>query len=152
MGASSSNKGTPGAASSEENWKSVFSERLRKLREAAGQTQRQVAEALGFTSESVYQLWEKPDGNFPSAPNLRKLALHFGVSTDFLLGMKEQQATVPSQNEDALQHAKQRLFQLALQGHGYDSPEMLALYPTLRRSLREPINVCYKRVITDFIY
>ena len=152
MGASSSSRGVPGAASSEESWKAVFSERLRKLREAAGQTQRQVAEALGFTSESVYQLWEKPDGNLPSAPNLRKLALHFGVSTDFLLGMKEQQASVPAQHEDALQQAKQRLFQLALQGHGYDSPEVLALYPMLRRFLREPMNVCYKRVITDFIY
>jgi transcriptional regulator with XRE-family HTH domain len=152
MGASSSNTGVPGAASSEENWKAVFSERLRKLREAAGQTQRQVAEALGFSSESVYQLWEKPDGNLPSAPNLRKLALHFDVSVDYLLGMKEQHADVPSQNEDALQYAKQRLFQLALQGHGYDSPEVAALYPTLRRSLREPINACYKRVITDFIY
>jgi transcriptional regulator with XRE-family HTH domain len=152
MGATSSNTGVPGAASSEANWKAVFSERLRKLREAAGQTQRQVAEALGFTSESVYQLWEKPDGNLPSAPNLRKLAHHFGVSTDYLLGMKEQHASVPSQGEDALQYAKQRLFQLALQGHGYNSPEVAALYPTLRRSLREPISACYKRVITDFIY
>lgn len=154
MGVDPSRTSISGAASSEENWRAVFSERLRKLREGAGQTQSQVAKALGFTSESVYQLWEKPDGNLPSAQNLRKLALHFEVSIDFLLGMQEQRPSVssPSQDEDGLQYAKQQLFQLALQGHDYDSPEVEALYPTLRRSLREHIDLCYRRVITDAMY
>lgn len=152
MGVDASNTSLPGGASSEENVKAVFSERLSKLRKGANQTQSQVVKALGFTSESVYQLWEKPDGNLPSAQNLRKLALHFEVSIDYLLGMKEEDADAPSEHEDALQQAKQRLFQLALQGHNYNSLEVVALYPTLRRSLREPIEDCYKRVITDAMY
>ncbi|HEU5201014.1 MAG TPA: helix-turn-helix transcriptional regulator [Ktedonobacterales bacterium] len=155
MGAISSNTGTPGAANSEENWRAVFSERLRKLREEAGQTQRQVAEALGFTSESVYQLWEKPDGNLPSAPNLRKLALHFNVPVDYLLGMQRapQPKSVPlPQEKDSLKQAKRQLFQLALHNHDYTSPEVASLYPLLRRSLYEPVDVCYRRVLTDAIY
>ena len=53
---------------------------IRQLREAKGETQLQLAVALGVTPATVYN-WER--GQFePKATQLRALAKHFGVSMD----------------------------------------------------------------------
>ena len=144
--------------------KREFALRLRRLRESADQTQSFVAKALGFASESVYQLWEKGDGNLPSLLNLRKLALHFGVSTDYLLGMdktpqdtagSEPAATYEEQFVREWQEVRSRVLQLALKGKDWDDPEV---DPLLKKQMRvlpqeknrwESAEECYRRLITD---
>lgn len=62
----------------------VFQERLRELRMERGETQVQVAEAVGIISRH-YQKFES-GSNLPSFHNLCALADHFGVSMDYLAG------------------------------------------------------------------
>ena len=61
-----------------------FNEKIRLLRQDAGMTQRQVADAIGVTYRT-YQNYEagasRPSGNVAS-----RLAATLGVSTDLLLG------------------------------------------------------------------
>lgn len=53
---------------------------IRELRQEAGETQLQLAVAIGVTPSSVYN-WER--GQFePKASQLRALAKHFNVSMD----------------------------------------------------------------------
>lgn len=53
---------------------------IRQLRETAGETQLQLAVAVGVTPATVYN-WER--GQFePKASQLRALAKHFAVSMD----------------------------------------------------------------------
>ena len=62
----------------------VFQERLRALRKDRGETQLQVATALGI-ADRHYQRFEAGT-NLPSFENLCALADHFGVSMDYLAG------------------------------------------------------------------
>jgi transcriptional regulator with XRE-family HTH domain len=135
------------AAPSEEQTKRAFSARLRRLREDRGQTQSQVAKALGFQSESVYQLWEK-GVNLPSAFNLQKLALYFAIPTDALLSMPEgpQEALAPEEK------TKIEVFSLAMKGKNWDAPEVLAHLRSLGRLPRETLEECYDRILTDVLY
>ncbi len=147
-------KHSPDAGKSEEQLKREFARRLRRLREARGQTQSQVAKALGFASESVYQLWEG-SGNLPSAFNLHKLARYFQVSTDYLLGLPGEQREVSVEREpqeDQEESRKLEVFKLALQGKDWDAPELASLLRALRRSSLESLEQCYERVITDVTY
>lgn len=59
-------------------------ERLRELRKEKGETQVQVAAAVGI----VEQHYQKFEGgvNLPNLENVWKLADHFGVSIDYLVG------------------------------------------------------------------
>lgn len=66
----------------------IFQERLRALRKEKGETQVQVAEALGIASRH-YQKFEA-GANLPSFENLWALADHFGVSMDYLAGRSEE--------------------------------------------------------------
>src|SRR5689334_14123199 len=104
--------------------KRAFSVRLRTLRESAEETQAQVATALGFRSESVYQSWEKETGNWPGAVNLSRLAAYFNVSVDYLLGRQ------PLKAEE--QEAKHEIFQLALKGEGWESPKVSSQLNSLK--------------------
>lgn len=64
-----------------------FAERLRDLREAAGLTQKQLADKLGVSRGSIsyYENCERvPDIIF-----LEKTAYFYGVSTDYLLGLTD---------------------------------------------------------------
>ena len=65
----------------------VFQERLRALRKERGETQLQVATALGI-ADRHYQRFEAGT-NLPSFENLCALADHFGVSMDYLAGRTE---------------------------------------------------------------
>ena len=61
-----------------------FQERLRALRKERGETQAQVAAAIGIGGRH-YQKFESGH-NLPSFHNLCALADHFGVSMDYLAG------------------------------------------------------------------
>lgn len=158
MSISRPERNQPGDGESEESLKKAFAVRLRRLREERGKTQNQVAKALGFASESVYQLWEKEkgDGNLPSAHNLRKLARYFKVSADYLLDLPEaRRGTSPvggSGEEDQEERRKLEVFQLAMQGKNWDAPETAALLRAIQRQPLETLSMCYDRVLTDVIY
>lgn len=151
-----SERNLPGSWKSEEQLKREFSTRLSDLRKSRRLTQSQVARALGFASESVYQLWEKGSGNLPSAHNLLKLANYFQVSTDYLLGLEPTQQEQPpaeaSQAADQEESSKLEVFRLALQGKNWDAPELRPLLRALQRSRLESLEQCYERVLTDVTY
>ena len=65
----------------------IFQERLRALRKERGETQLQVATALGI-ADRHYQRFEAGT-ILPSFENLCALADHFGVSMDYLAGRTE---------------------------------------------------------------
>lgn len=62
----------------------IIKERLRALRKDAKETQVQVADAIGIL-EQHYQKFEG-GVNLPNLANAWKLADHFGVSIDYLVG------------------------------------------------------------------
>ena len=62
----------------------TFSNRLKELRAAKGETQKQIAGFLGI-AERNYRRYEAGDVD-PTASNLTLLADYFEVSTDYLLG------------------------------------------------------------------
>ena len=61
-----------------------FNERLRVLRKEQGETQVQVAAAVGLV-EQHYQKLER-GVNLPNLENTWKLADHFNVTIDYLVG------------------------------------------------------------------
>ena len=66
----------------------IFKTRIRELRKDQGETQVQVANALGI-AESQYQTYER-GSNLPRVEYLWKLADHFGVSIDYLVGRSDE--------------------------------------------------------------
>lgn len=74
-------------------FREFFSDRLRKLRKICGETQQQVANALGIPS-SHYQKFEYGT-ILPSLENFIALADHFGVSLDYLAGRSEEREPRP---------------------------------------------------------
>jgi transcriptional regulator with XRE-family HTH domain len=72
----------------EELLMNAFGERLRKLRKKAGLTQQQLADKIWVSKAAIsnYELYERN----PSPEILMKLARAFHVSTDYLLGFKEE--------------------------------------------------------------
>ena len=65
----------------------ILKTRIRELRKEQGETQVQVANALGI-AESHYQVYER-GASLPNLENTWKLADHFGVSIDYLVGRTE---------------------------------------------------------------
>lgn len=64
-----------------------FYERMRELRKERGETQVQVAAAVGMTDRQ-YQRFETGKQK-PGFDNFLALADHFGVSLDYLAGLSE---------------------------------------------------------------
>lgn len=62
---------------------SIFAQRLRQLRRANGLTQQKLAECLGL-QRSTYAYYESGKTT-PSFDTLRKIALVYGVSVDYLI-------------------------------------------------------------------
>ncbi len=62
--------------------------KIKELRHVNGLTQKQVAEVLG-TSQTMYARYEKSVCEMP-IKHLIKLAQHYNVSCDYLLGLTEQ--------------------------------------------------------------
>ena len=65
----------------------LIQERLRELRKEKKETQAQVAQAVGLV-EQHYQKFER-GVNLPNLENAWRLADHFGVSIDYLVGRSE---------------------------------------------------------------
>lgn len=63
----------------------TVAEKIKLLREGAGQTQSELAKTLGLSRSGV-NAWEM-GLSVPSTQYIVELAKHFNVSTDFLLGM-----------------------------------------------------------------
>ena len=61
-----------------------YGKNIRLLREAEGFTLQEVSEALGYNSPSIVAKWEKGMTR-PPVESVAKLALLYGVSTDYLL-------------------------------------------------------------------
>lgn len=64
-----------------------FSERLKELRQEKNISTRTLASAIGV-SNSIISKWEKGQRT-PSIDNLYSLAVYFGVSADFLIGLSD---------------------------------------------------------------
>ena len=69
--------------------KELFSlaDRIKSLREGTGMTQAEIARRLGISRSGV-NAWEM-GLSVPSTQYIVELARNYGVSTDYLLGMKE---------------------------------------------------------------
>ncbi len=67
--------------------KIILGERLKELREERGLTQRQCAELLGI--HSVTYLHYEKDQRQPPLQLLADIAAFYGVSVDYLLGLKD---------------------------------------------------------------
>ena len=83
----SEKKAKASGITSEEKKNAGFPYRLRQLRNTAGESQAALSKALGVTKSTI-SLYETGD-NVPDARTIRKMALHFGVSSDYLLGLSE---------------------------------------------------------------
>ncbi|MCI8476411.1 MAG: helix-turn-helix transcriptional regulator [Clostridia bacterium] len=64
-----------------------FAIKLKEIRTEKGYTQKQLAEAIKTTDDSIYS-WEKGRSQ-PSIEMLRALSKFFEVSTDYLLGLED---------------------------------------------------------------
>ncbi len=75
-----------------------FGNKLKELRLKEGLTQKQLAERIHVTKSviSYYELQER----YPSPETLVKLAKVFHVTTDFLLGLENQQTLNVSELDD----------------------------------------------------
>lgn len=63
----------------------VFGERLKELRKEHGLTQKVLAEELGY-NQSMICFWER-GVNEPTESAIRKAAIFFDVTADYLLGL-----------------------------------------------------------------
>lgn len=64
-------------------------ERLHSLRQKSGQSLQAVANAVGISKAHIWEM-EKGHSKNPSFDLVRKLAKHFGVSIDALVGEEEE--------------------------------------------------------------
>lgn len=71
--------------------KSVFASRLRQLRRQCGITQKEIAQSMNI-DRSTYAYYETDKTN-PDLNTLRRLALIFQVSADYLLGIDDTPVT-----------------------------------------------------------
>ena len=61
-----------------------FKNKIRKCRINKNMSQRELAEYMGYESQSTISMWESGT-RMPNIVDLKKLADCFGVSTDYLL-------------------------------------------------------------------
>jgi len=66
----------------------IFEVRLRELRKEKGITQKELANAINTTDDSVYS-WEKGRSQ-PSIDSIRKICRYFDITSDYLLGLEEE--------------------------------------------------------------
>lgn len=65
----------------------IFSERLKELRLEKGIPMKELAKAINATDAAI-TYWEN-NINEPKITYLKSIALYFGVSTDYLLGLED---------------------------------------------------------------
>lgn len=65
----------------------IIAQRIKELRKAANISQKKLAEAVGVDKRSVI-FWEQ-EVNEPKATYIKNLAVYFGCSADYLLGLSD---------------------------------------------------------------
>ena len=65
----------------------ILAERIKDLRKEKGLSQTQLAEKLCTTQDTI-SLWEL-EKSYPDIFAVKQLALIFGVTTDYLLGLED---------------------------------------------------------------
>ena len=65
----------------------IFAERLRELRTEHNMSMKQLASAIDVTDAAISN-WEN-NINEPKISYLKVIAVYFGVSTDYLLGLED---------------------------------------------------------------
>jgi len=65
----------------------IFAERLKELRIEKGMSMKQLAKAINVTDAAI-TYWEN-NLNEPKITYLKAIAIYFGVSTDYLLGLED---------------------------------------------------------------
>lgn len=65
----------------------MLGKKITELRKEKGLSQKMLAEILEITPQAV-SVWEK-DKTDPDIINIKRLALFFDVSTDYLLGLED---------------------------------------------------------------
>lgn len=65
----------------------MFGDRLKELRKINNVSQTELGEFLGLTGNAIYS-WEKGISR-PDSDTIVKIAKYFNVSTDYLLGLNE---------------------------------------------------------------
>ena len=65
----------------------IFAERLKELRTDKGLSMKQLAKELNITDAAISN-WEN-NINEPKITYLKDIAIYFGVSTDYLLGLED---------------------------------------------------------------
>ncbi len=65
----------------------IFAERLKELRKERGLSLEKLAAQIGVTDTAVMK-WEQNKCD-PTASNVKQIALFFGVTSDYLLGLNE---------------------------------------------------------------
>lgn len=65
----------------------IFRERLKELRLENNLSQKQLAEHIGVSDVAICR-WES-GLRIPNAENIKNIALYFGISSDYLLGLED---------------------------------------------------------------
>ncbi|MBQ7466955.1 MAG: helix-turn-helix transcriptional regulator [Clostridia bacterium] len=65
----------------------IFSERLKELRKERNISAKQLSKAINVSDAAIIR-WENKQ-RIPSMENIYKIAIYFGVSADYLLGLKD---------------------------------------------------------------
>ena len=78
----------------------MFCDNLRKAREKAGLSQKDVANELSFSAQAVGK-WERGEST-PGPDSIAQMALLYGVSADALLDIKKDPAGAPSEAKKAM--------------------------------------------------
>lgn len=90
-------------------------DRIKRLREAKGLEQSDLADMLGYKSQSTISKWESGT-NLPTGKNMIKLAQIFGVTSDYILDGEEQKEN-PIDLKDVLNRT------VAFDGHTLDESD-----------------------------
>ncbi len=86
----------------------TFADRLRELRAGTGETQKQIADLLSI-AERNYRRYEAGEVD-PTASNACKLADHYDVSVDYLLGRRDSWLDAEGNIMTKTAHERQLLF------------------------------------------
>ena len=79
-------------------YKEIFAIRVKKLRKAHGEQQKELAEAIGATQATISDI--ENGRRTTSFENLASICTHYNVSADYLLGLIDEPRTlIPPKKE-----------------------------------------------------
>lgn len=116
-----------------------FGRRLRRVREAAGDSQQRLAEACGVDRTAVFR-WERGEGG-PQARQLLRLLQHYREQADYLINGKPGDLPEP---EPAMESALQSFLATAL-GKAIEAEQLTSVLSSIQ--FRDPPTVAqYRRI------